>query len=796
MLDFLWGRGETRLSRLVAAARLALAAQALARALAPALTICGLFVAVSLFGPWLGASAWTRMAGVGLLVVALVVALAPLRRFRLPSAEDARAALDASDLFSPASALSDQLANASDPRTEALWRLHRAQAERRAEALRPIAPRPQFWRIDPRAIGALTVLLLCAGVLVAGPEFYARVAAAFDWRWSSSPGAAARVDAWIDPPAYTGRPPIALRDAAGGPVAAPVGSLVVIRAARPEDLRVTARGGLTPSAVETPNGGSRVGGAEQHFVLRGDGELQFGPDRRSFALRALADAPPKIAFLGASKPLERGGFVVAYRIEDDYGAHDAQIAARPPEPRAGAHPLIDPPSGPLELAPGPGGLGEAKTTLDWTDSPYAGEALDLILSAHDDAGQQGVAIAKAVVLPEKIFRDPLARALVEQRRLLASDAGAREKVEAALEALMLSPDQFTPDAGVYLSLHFAARALRDARSDEDLRETVAFLWQLALAIEDGDVPQAERDFKAAEQALRDALKRGASPAEIARLTAELKKALNAYLEALRAQNKNGGEASEGGANDKALSPQDVQAMLDQMSRLAQDGDKQNALSALDQLDDLLNRLRSGSSRAAQQAAQSRRMMRDLDSLMREQQKLRDDTLGESPNPPNPPNPPSDGAPAGAQNEANGADHAARQGELRRQLDALRSQNGAPELQDAESAMKEAEQALRSGDDAGAGAAQGRALDAMRQAAAELAEQGQSGPQGPSGEQGGAGYRGREGDSSRGQGSRAQPVEATSAEKARKVLEELRRRLSDPSRGRDELDYLERLLKPD
>ena len=42
-----------------------------------------------------------------------------------------------------------------------------------------------------------------------------------------------------------------------------------------------------------------------------------------------------------------------------------------------------------------------------------------------------------------------------------------------------------------------------------------------------------------------------------------------------------------------------------------------------------------------------------------------------------------------------------------------------------------------------------------------------------------------------------PVEsATAAQKARKVLEELRRRLSDPNRDRDELDYLERLIKPD
>ena len=35
-----------------------------------------------------------------------------------------------------------------------------------------------------------------------------------------------------------------------------------------------------------------------------------------------------------------------------------------------------------------------------------------------------------------------------------------------------------------------------------------------------------------------------------------------------------------------------------------------------------------------------------------------------------------------------------------------------------------------------------------------------------------------------------------AERARRVLEELRRRLADPNRPQDERDYLERLLKRD
>src|SRR5690606_40554835 len=48
-------------------------------------------------------------------------------------------------------------------------------------------------------------------------------------------------------------------------------------------------------------------------------------------------------------------------------------------------------------------------------------------------------------LPQRLFTKPLARALIEQRRLLALDARQDETVGAALEALLIAPEIFTPD---------------------------------------------------------------------------------------------------------------------------------------------------------------------------------------------------------------------------------------------------------------------------------------------------------------------------------------------------------------
>ena len=51
---------------------------------------------------------------------------------------------------------------------------------------------------------------------------------------------------------------------------------------------------------------------------------------------------------------------------------------------------------------------------------------------------------------------------------------------------------------------------------------------MALKIEDGDSTKAQRDLRAAEQALREALKRGASDDEIRKLMQNLREAAQRF----------------------------------------------------------------------------------------------------------------------------------------------------------------------------------------------------------------------------------------------------------------------------
>jgi hypothetical protein len=87
----------------------------------------------------------------------------------------------------------------------------------------------------------------------------------------------------------------------------------------------------------------------------------------------------------------------------------------------------------------------------------------------------------------------------------------------ALDTLTLAPERFTPEAGIYLGLRSIYFDLRNAKSDDQLRDVVARLWQMALQLEDGNVSQAEQALRQAQDALRQALERGASDEELKKL---------------------------------------------------------------------------------------------------------------------------------------------------------------------------------------------------------------------------------------------------------------------------------------
>ncbi|MGH6839367.1 MAG: TIGR02302 family protein [Methylocella sp.] len=874
-----------RLERLAAKARAILLFERAWRIALPPIVVLGIFVCVSWTGLWLDAPRWARGLGVLALALGLAVALLPLRKFRWPSRKGALDRIDrVSGLAShPAAVIDDRLGNGtSDPATRALWNLHRRRAEQAVALLRTGGPSPRMVDLDIYALRAAVLVALIATGFVAGPEKYARVAAAFDWRFEASPGKDYRIDAWIDPPPYTGKPPVVLNlgaNQAPQHIEAPSGSIVVIHApggnldmevkgalveaAKDIDTDPQASQTASGSAAAKPSEGKRDGNGETRLVLRGDATLTLGHSGAplgAFDIHAIMDQPPSIALTGAPRFNARGSVTLKYSVADDYGVTGAEARfAKPvlPGGRPSTHSLVDPPKIPLLLPPPPALGGEAETTADLSEHAWAGARVEMTLTARDEGGNEGNSDPVEITLPQKPLVKPLARALAEQRRNLILAPEDKARVANALVALMIAPETFDTGAGVYLGLRVACDRLNSARRDSDLVEVADFLWQMALRIENGDLSEAERDLRAAEQQLRDALQRIAPEDEIRKLGENLRVAMDKFLQELAAQQKN--EDRQGNLapledRGRAITPKELQAMLDQMQEMLRSGDSASAQKMLAQLQNILENLRAARPRKADPRAQAmRRALDELGQMSEEQQDLRDETYQsgqserhrqrEERSQLGLPSQPTlgdifgqdggaieggsggqgNGQGAGGKSgmspragQTNDADLAKRQKALRDRLENLQKRldeagadgNG---LDGAQNAMHDAENALAQGQGGTDGAvdAQGRAVEALREGAQKLAEsmrgewegsgageeagerQDGQGPPGQFGDAEGTDPLGRPAESLRGFDPSAR---FPGAARARRVLEELRRRLGEPARPREELDYLERLLR--
>lgn len=812
--------------------------------LARLLTIIGLFLVLSWAGLWLALPFVARAVGLGLFMLAALGALFPLVRFRWPTREEGLHRLDRGSgiRHRPATALTDTLAT-QDPVAQALWREQRERTLASIKRIRAGLPSPRLAIHDPWALRALVAVMMVAAYVAAGDERTLRTEAAFDWNGVLSP-ANIRVDAWVTPPLYTGKPPIILSAAnkeaaipAAGPLPVPAGSTLIVRSSG-GTLDVVPGGGVTEAQ---PTGQAPKGTNERHFTISGDGtaHVRAPSGQPQWKFSAIPDRAPTISLAKDPERQARGSLQMSYKIEDDYGVTEAQahFAARPGEVPKGAagkdsaapRPLFDPPQFPLVLPNARTRNGVGQTVKDLSEDPYAGADVTLTLTAKDEAGNGGRSEPFNMRLPERLFTKPLARALIEQRRVLALDANQNAQVYAALDALMIAPELFTPEAGQYLGLYSVARQLEAARTDASLREVVASLWALAVTIEDGDITDVDKALRAAQEALRQALERGASDEEIKKLTENLRAALDNFMRQLAEQLRNNPQALARplDPNTRVMRQQDLNNMIERMERLSRSGDKEAAKQLLEQLQQMLENLQMA------QPGQSgdgdmEQALNELGDMIRKQQQLRDKTFkqGQDSRRDRMRGKQGDQGMGDLQQDQQGlrdrlkklqqelakrgmgksprGEQGQQQGQQGGQGDQEGDEDG---LGQADSAMGDAGSRLGEGNADAAVDSQGKALEALRKGAQSLAEAMQQGE----GEGQGEGPGTRAGRQQSG-GNQSDPLGRPlrgrefgddftvkipgeiDVQRARRILEELRRRLGDTLRPQIELDYIERLLK--
>lgn len=854
------------LERKVFVARWTLFFEALWPRLWLALAVALLFILVSLAGVWpFFGTLWHKVL-LGVFAATAAAALYWLARTPWPERAAAlrRLEQDSGVPHRPASSYEDRLApEQSSPTTVALWRAHQARLQGLLARLRVSLPRPHVDRYDPLALRTLLVLTVLVLTLLAGESATDRLLSAF--RIEAPPTAAGlRLDAWVAPPAYTGKPPVMLLDGgqpgkavgaagSGAPLEVPERSVFSLRGSGPERaglaLSVTGEDGTTEEIAAKPAGASSDVMEAVYEVTR-PVTLSVYTGRgthATFAFTPIPDRAPRIALTKDPEPTARGGLKLTYKVDDDYGVNSAQVRFSPvpaaPDPaKAWAQitlkgprlPPERPPQTPLHLPRSNAREAEGYSYIESSSHAWAGREVIMTLEASDQAGQTGRSAPVKLILPMRRFEKPLARAVVEQRRKLAEDSRMRPFVLTALEALTLEPEGFITDGRVYLGLRSAYHRLRGGSSREVLKSVMDQLWHVALRIEDGDLSEVERSLRDIQERLSKALEEGASDQEIKNLMNELREAMNRYMEQLMRQAENMPDNGLQGLNslNSIISPQDLDRMMRELENMARNGSREQAQQMLSELRDLMENMRVGRM-SEEQMQQSRRMMEmmsELGGIVGDQQKLMDDTFGEqrqqeggAPNGggkggqsrQNPRQPGGDGGQAGKGSQGKGlggtegtaeGSLSGRQGELRQRLEKLEREleNGGAgktgKLGSAREAMGRAEQALREGDYATATEEQARALDELRQGAQSMAQQLLRASPRHYGQAPGPGETLLDplGRPQRTEGSdvgkSVKIPDEIDMQRAREILEELRRRLGETRRAPDELEYIERLLQ--
>ena len=837
-----------RLSRTRATVRSVIVLERLWPLLLPLLVAGSVFLTLSWSGAFRWMPDWGRLGVLGLLALAALAGFLPLRRFRAPTSAEVDRRIEIANRLehAPVQTQTDTLSDTSrDAFAQALWKEHQKRMAERLDRLSGDLPRTGVPDRDPWGLRAVAALALVVAFAFSFGPLGGSVGDAFRAH-ATAEAIPARIDAWVTPPAYTGKAPLFLTAVEGAeqPVfVVPAGSEVAVRVAGGSgdetlswlDAHSGAEAMLDPAETAQP---ATRGSTARQFAgtLEADGLLALrsgDAELRRWAFNVTPDKAPVIRFADDPKRAVNGALELAYEIEDDYGASSARAEFGQAEETApDARPLYQAPEMPLTLPRRNGRDIAARTVRDLTEHPWAGSRVDLTLRAVDAADQEATSETRTVILPEKPFVNPLARALVEQRRLLALDANTKPYILALIDAITLRPEDTFANMSHYLGVMAARTRLSMATSDDQLRDAADYLWEIALTIENGSLSDAERRLRQAQEALRQALENGASDEEIERLMAELREAMRDFMRefAERAQ-RNPDMAMDMPQDGQEMRQSDLERMMDQIEELAKSGARDQAQELLSQLEQMMNNLQAGrqqqmSPGQGQQQSEMRQQLDQLGELMRRQQEMMNETFqldqmqrgqqqrgqnrsqqrgeqGEGQQPgQGQPMTPEEFAEALRQLQEG-------QGQLQQDLDALTRALEGMGLEpgegfgDAGEAMGRAEGALGQGQGERAVGEQGQALEALRRGAQDMMQQMQQAMQG---DQGGSEEGGRQQSSDRDPlgrprattgpdfGNSVEVPDEIDVQRARQILEAIRRRLGNALSPEIERDYLERLLQ--
>jgi uncharacterized protein (TIGR02302 family) len=469
---------------------------------------------------------------VGLLAKGILTFRPPL-----PSEIKARIEQESHIRHRPLRSADDTPSGSPSAVSRTLWRVEMQRRLGLLPLLRWVHPRFNWVRRDPYAVRIGLILLLIVGVVIAGPagpDKIRQLLIPFDTRISRTSSDPV-LKVLITPPPYTRKAHIMLTGRPDKPVALPEKS----------DVKVMAQSWLGHLSLQA---------GDETIPLHKEGKTdlfaakatiketdaikvrQFGLPRLTIPVTFIKDTPPIISLRGQPETIIGGQLRLPLTIQDDYGLKLIRVRAIL-SPSVQGIPLgnqvyeeqsiIVPSDGkPLDINP----------LFDLTGHPWAGYPVSLLIEAEDHAGQSAQAGPVDIVLPERIFRHPVARMIVDIRKMLIrkGDIGAAASVM-ALDSLLARPQNYGWDTVTTLALRSAASRLMYQSKRDEIESVVNLLWFTALHLEDGNLTTSQKDVREALKNLQKAMQEKKSPEEIARLMQEFQDALSNYLSAMQQQ---------------------------------------------------------------------------------------------------------------------------------------------------------------------------------------------------------------------------------------------------------------------
>jgi uncharacterized protein (TIGR02302 family) len=567
-----------------------------------------------------------------------------LRRFHWPSEAEATARVDAAMPGRPIAALADsQAIGATDPASIAVWQAHLRRMADRTRDARPVQPDLKVSQRDPYGLRFMALILFVTALLFGSVWRVASVTDTIPGNTDQQLATGPVWEGWIEPPAYTARPSLYLADIPPGPLAVPQGSRITLRlygdvGALAVSETVSARTGELPPATEQ----------QQVFDVAQEGTLAItGEGGAEWRITIIPDAPPTVELTGELEVEALGQMAQPFRATDDFGvlSGTATIALDPARVTRLHGLAIDPdPRDPITVdlpMPFTGDRSDFEERLidDFSEHPFANLPVTLTLTVRDAAGNETSTAPTELILPGRRFFQPLAKAVIEQRRDFLWSTGNTDRVTDLLRAVSYRPEDVFTSQTTYLRLSFIIRRL-DALADagtmtaEEQDEIAKALWDLAVQLEDGTLADARERLRRAQERLSEAMRNGASPEEIAELMEELREATNDYLNML-AQNAEPGEdntdePSSAQEQGQQITQDQIQALMDQIQQLMEEGRMAEAQELMQQLDQLLQNLQVTQGEGGQGGPQSpgQQSMEDLSESLRDQQDLSDEAFRE------------------------------------------------------------------------------------------------------------------------------------------------------------------------